>query len=271
MWVSIHPDLEARLEAFAQGNDLPKWEVLTAGVREYNDGGRAQRLRDWLLPEVVTEIKDGLAAIDARETDGLSKSDRVEMAIANELDAVFTEDDLADAIDAETTGSDYYHKRYASEVIERKGVKRWPKDDGPDTFLPPELWARKQTTRLIAYLGIDEYAPTTAFSREGFARAADAAGIGVSEENRENVNDYKDRVCARLDYVWDDAAEAFVPASTGCADSEDRNPEESPPADATPGVDGDRPDTADGKTDVAAEINALAAATSVRSDGGNGE
>jgi hypothetical protein len=268
VWVSIHPDLKAGVEAFAQENDLPKWEVLTAVVREYNDGGRAQRLRDRLSPEVVTEVENGLADIDAGATDGLSKSERVEIAIAQRLGEQFSEADLADAIDTETSGSDYYHERYAPRVIERKDVKRWEKGDGPDVFLRPETWAAKLTTEIIARLGIDDTNPTTPFSRKEFARAADAAGVEASEENRENLNDYKVRVCARLDYEWNDAAEAFIPMSAGNADPDDTASEESPPADATPGVDGDRTDIADTETDVAAEMDALAAATPLRSDGG---
>lgn len=134
-------------------------------------------------------------------------------------------------------------------------------------FLQPETWAEKQTTEIIARLGIDDTDPTTPFSREELARAADAAGVEVTKENREKVNDYKDRVCDRLDYVWDEAAEAFGPASAGSADPDNTNPVESPPADATPEVDGDRTDTADSETDVETEMDALAAAPPVRDDG----
>ena len=270
VWRSLHPVLKEELEAFAQKNDLPKWEVLTAVIREYNYGGRADRLRNWLSQEVVNEVESRLADINTGTTNGLSKSERLEIAIAQHLGEQFSEADLADAIDTETTGSDYYHDRYPPQVIERKGVKRWKKQDEPDVFLQPEIWAEKQATEIINQLRIDASHPTTPFSREEFARAADATGVEVSEENQDNLNDYRYRVCDRLDYKWDDKSKAFVPSSSDNSGSDNMPAgEASGPKITSEGTTNDIGEN-DRKTDVIEEMDSVVTERSL-TDAGSGE
>lgn len=211
VWVSIHPDLKSELEAFAQEKGLPKWMVLTAVVREYNSGGRAQRCLDLLTSEVVTEIEDILD--DIASTNGKSKPNPIVIAVAKEIGDGFTEDELSDAISNATSGTKHYQDKIGPLVIERKGVVELEKPDGPNLFLQPEIAAAKQTSEIIALLGINEEAPTTLFSREEFAQAVRRAGIEVNEQTREHVNSLRELMCTRLSYDWDGTREVFGPIS----------------------------------------------------------
>jgi hypothetical protein len=213
VWTSIHAGLKSDLEAFANENDLQKWEVLTAVVREYVAGGRSQRLLNKLSPEVIDVVESGVADPDATSSDTLYRADRVKIQIAERLGQEFTEDELADAIDAETSGSDYYHERYGSEVVEWKEVKRWERVDQPDIFLRIERWCAKMTTEIIRHLGGSDESQPDPFSKDKFAKAASAAGIEVSDENRDTANEYKVRVCDRLGYRWDEEINKFAPSN----------------------------------------------------------
>lgn len=211
VYKSIHGGLKSNLAAYAHENNLQKWEVLTAVVREYNNGGRAQRLLDVLTLDVVSEVEDGFVNSATTSNDNLSKSDKVEISIAQRLGDQFTETELKNAINDETSGSDYYRNEYAPRVIERKGVVRWVTDDGPDIFVSPESQMKWKAIEIIDELGISEDSPSKPFTRSEFAQAVDAVGIEVSTENKSKVNEYRDRVLNRLDYVWDESAQQFAP------------------------------------------------------------
>jgi hypothetical protein len=227
-FVRVQEDVKQEMEQYAAAHGLSKHEVLRGVIAWYLDGGREERLLekfDRVVPEAERVFAE--ATDDGPDTaDGLSKSERVTRQIARSLGDSFSEADLVNAIDAETTGTDYYHDEYAPRVVDYKGVKRWERENGPDVFLTPEAWTAKQTTEIVSELGGDYETNPPAFTREEFARAADRAGLEVSPENRETVNEYKDRVLERLEFEWSDETEKFEPLTDRGEDDVDAGGED---------------------------------------------
>jgi hypothetical protein len=258
-FVRVHEDVKQEMEQYAAAHDLSKHEVLRGVIAWYLDGSREERLLekfDRVVPEAERAFAE--ATDDGPDTaDGLSKSERVTRQIARSLGDSFSEVDLASAIDAETTGTDYYHDEYTPRVVDYKGVKRWERENGPDVFLTPEAWTEKKTTEIVSELGGDYETDPPAFTREEFARAADRAGLEVSPENRETVNEYKDRVLDRLEFEWSDETERFEPLGDRGEETESTAEEDD--------VDGD----GEAETVTATDrMDALEGATQVRADGG---
>jgi len=265
-YVRVHEDVKHEMEQYAAANGLSKHEVLRGVIAWYLGGSREERLVE-KLDRVVPEAERAFAEAtdDGPETaDGLSKSERVTRKIARSLGDSFSEKDLASAIDAETTGTDYYHDEYAPRVVEYKGVKRWETDTGPDIFLPPDVWTAKQTTEIVSELGGDYETPPPAFTRQEFAQAADRAGIEVSDENRETVNEYKDRVLDRIEFAWSDETEQFEPVDDLDTETESHSEGED---DVEEPADGDADPDAEPVT-VSDQLAELEAAKEVRADGG---
>ncbi|EMA04286.1 hypothetical protein SAMN05443574_13511 [Haloarcula vallismortis] len=266
-FVRVHEDVKQEMEQYAAAHGLSKHEVLRGVIAWYLGGSREERLVekfDRVVPEAERAFAE--ATDDGPETaDGLSKSERVTRKIARSLGDSFSENDLEDAIDAETTGTDYYHDEYTPRVVEYKGVKRWEKGSGPDIFLPPETWRAKQTTEIVSELGGDYETPPPAFTRQEFAQAADRAGIEVSPENRETVNEYKDRVLDRIEFAWSEETEQFEPV-----DDPDAETGSAPPTDDVEATDDGDVD-ADADTEpvtVTDRMDDLEGATQIRADGG---
>jgi hypothetical protein len=217
---SVHPDLKAELEAFARENDVPKWKVLTAALCEYNDGGRAQRLRDLLSPDVVDDVDEAFAEL----ADGEGKASTVERRtrnIAKRLGESFDRTNLVEEIEAEGLKSDPTIDKYVDRVTKYKGVKQWGREDDPDVFFPPEVFRTAQTSEIIRNLGgePDTGTPPPAFSKRELVAATRTAGVEVVEENREEVNEYKKRVLDRTGHKWDEESERFVLAGSNPADT----------------------------------------------------
>ncbi|WP_250864843.1 hypothetical protein [Halorientalis regularis] len=240
-------------------------EALGVALSERYDGGRAARLED-KLDRVIDDAESLLGELNDDTDSGLSKKERVTTAIATQLPDQFTEAELADAIDAETSGSDYYHEEYTDRVIDHKGVRRYERAGQPDLFLMQEAWAARTTGDIIENLGgdpIHDTAPET-ISKPTLQNAISDAGIDVSEENREQVNVYKDRVLDRLGYDWQAGIEMFAPSDD--AESEDQ------PSDPGGEVQTSACDVAsdqNGADSVADDLDALSdRATAVRADGG---
>ena len=279
-YVRVHEDVKHEMEQYAAANGLSKHEVLRGVIAWYLGGSREERLVekfDRVVPEAERAFAE--ATDDGPETaDGLSKSERVTRKIARSLGDSFSEADLRDAIDAETTGTDYYHDEYTPRVVEYKGVERWENDDRPDVFLPPETWRAKQTTEIVSELGGDYETPPPAFTRQEFAQAADRAGIEVSDENRETVNEYKDRVLERIEFAWSEETEQFEPVADEDAEPESSSPAADVEATDADDVQDDAADDTESETDtesdgeatpsVADRMDDLEGATQVRADGG---
>jgi len=257
VWVRVHEGIRADLARWAAEHDAQKHEVLRAVIRERLDGGRARRTED-KLASVVDTAEGLLAEVNPGTEDGLTHKEKVTLSIAGQLGEQFSEEDLAREIDAKTTGSDYYHERYAPLVVEHKSVRRWEKADAPDVFLTPEIWVAKMTTEICRNLGGTDDSPPPPFTRGEFAQAAKAAGLEVTPENKETVNDYKDRVLSRHGFSYNSETERFEPADGGTPD---------PSADQAPRDGGT--DAEDGTEDVDARMDALMAAEpEVATDGG---
>lgn len=173
--------------------------------------GRDARVRE-KLESVVDDIEAAFETLGGDST-SLSKTERTTRAIANRLGNAFNEEDLAAAIDAETSGSDYYHTEYSSRVIEFKGVKRMQYEDEPDIFLLPEQWWRRKAVLLIEALDgdpIDDTAP--AFTEQEFLRAASQVDLTQSDDSTE-LQKYLDHVLERLNFHWNKRSEQFEPRS----------------------------------------------------------
>ena len=234
-------------------------EALGVALSERYDGGRADRL-EGKLDRVVDDAEKLLGELTDDSDSGLSKKERVTTAIATRLPDQFNEDELADAINAETSGSDYYHEEYTDRVIEHKGVRRYERTGQPDLFVTPEVWAARTTGDIIDNLGGDrdlDTAPET-ISKPTLQDAISDAGIEVSEANREQVNEFKDRLLDRLGYEWHESLEAF--ADTSAVDDSEESSETSQPADVK-ASDPPDPDT---------EMEMVTSdATAIRADGGS--
>ena len=225
VWTRVLRETKDEMAAFATESNVPNHEVLRAVVNWYLSGGLLGRLTE-KFERAVPEAEDALADLDPEAEEGLTKSERVEIAIAQRLGKQFSEADLARAIEEETSGSDYYHERYGPAVVERKDVKRWEGSDGPDTFLKPESWRAKMTTEIIKNLGGDFETAPPAFTRTEFATAASEAGVEVAKENRDKVNEYKQQVLDRTGHEWDDETGRWVPAEDSAGDDDSDNVEE---------------------------------------------
>ncbi|WP_408957548.1 hypothetical protein [Natrinema sp. 74] len=274
-FVRVHEDVKHEMEQYAAANDLSKHEVLRGVIAWYLGGSREERLVekfDRVVPEAERAFAE--ATDDGPDTaDGLSKTERVTRKIARSLGDSFSENDLEDAIDAETTGTAYFHDEYTPRVVEYKGVKRWETDDRPDVFLPPENWKEKQTTEIISELGGDYETPPPAFTREEFAQAATNAGIEVWPENRETVNEYRGRVLERIEFAWSDETEQFEPVDDSDAESKSNlNADEVDDVKASVASEGDANADADtNPVTVTDRMDELEGATPVRADGGDSE
>lgn|GEM_PF-4918203 len=276
-YVRVHEDVKHEMEQYAAANGLSKHEVLRGVIAWYLGGSREERLVekfDRVVPEAERAFAE--ATDDGPETaDGLSKSERVTRKIARSLGDSFSETDLRDAIDEETSGTDYYHDEYTPRVVAYKGVKRWENDDRPDVFLPPETWEAKQTTEIIRELGGDYETPPPAFTKAEFAQAAGRAGIEVIEENGETVNEYKDRVLERIEFAWSEETEQFEPLDDPDADVDSSSNSNAAVDDVEATDAGDEDADTDADADASSEpvtvtdrMDELEGATQVRADGG---
>jgi hypothetical protein len=210
VWNRVHEEVKEEMSAYAAECNVPKHVVLEGVIDWYLDGGRVQKVID-KLDAVVDDIKDTFAVVSGDAT-AKSKSERITIAIANRLGPGFHEEDLGEAIHAETSGTDYYHEEYTGRVIDYKGVRRLKKPDSPDIFLPESTWKAKKTGEIIDNLGGNpekNTAPT--FTDHELADAAGHAGIEVDPDNPEMFREYQDRVLDRLGFVWDDELEQFIP------------------------------------------------------------
>jgi len=204
VWVRVHEDVKEEMAAFANASQVPKRAVLRAVLIWYLDGGRDTRVRE-KLERVVDDIEAAYEMIDG-ESVSLSKTERITRAIATRLEARFSEKRLGEAIDAETSGSDYYHTEYSPRVIEFKGVKRIEHDDRPDAFLPPEQWQNWKAGEIIDALGGDstvDVAPP--FTKQDFLEAANQAGFDQVDMSDETL----DRILDRLNFRWNETDEQF--------------------------------------------------------------
>lgn len=212
VWVRVHEDVKQEMAAFADASNVPKRGVLRAVLNWYVTGGRDDRILT-KLERVVDDIQAAFETLDGTSTT-LSKAERRTRAIANQLGDAFNEADLAKAIDAETSGTDYFHDEYTPRVIQYKGVKRVQKDDEADVFLPPQKWQNRKVGEIITDLGGDTLKDTAPpFSRTDFAQAANQAGFNRTDTSPDTINTYLDLVLERLDFQWNDASEQFEPTS----------------------------------------------------------
>lgn len=274
-YVRVHEEVKREMKQYAAANNRPKHEVLRGVIAWYLGGSVEERLIekfDRVVPEVERAFAE--ATDDGPETsDGLSKSERVTRKIARSLSDSFFEDDLEEAIDANTSGSDYYHREYKSRVVKYKGVKRWETDDNPDIFLPPEIWKKKKTRSIISNLGGDLKTLPPAFTKDEFAEAAKDAGIEVDMENWETVNEYRKRVLKYIEFAWSDETEQFEPVDDWDAEAE-LNPvaAEEDEVEACDVGDSDVDTSANSESvTVSDQMEKLEDATKVRADGGDGE
>lgn len=273
-FVRVHEDVKQEMEQYATANSLPKHEVLRGVIAWYLGGSREERLVekfDRVVPEAENAFVE--ATDDGPNTaDGLSKSERVTRKIARFLGDSFSENNLEDAINAETTGTDYYHDEYMSRVVEYKGVKRWERNDAPDLFFPLETWRTKKMIEIVSALGGGYETSPPAFSPEELVKAVERAGIEECSENRKKtINRYKDRIVERFGFAWSDETEKFEPMDI--LDAETESNSNAGVADDVVVSDiggGDASGDADsGSTTVTDRLDDLAAGTPVRADGGD--
>ncbi len=270
-FVRVHEDVKQEMEQYASANRFSKHEVLRGVIAWYLGGSREERLVE-KFERVVPEAEKAFAEAtdDGSDTaDTLSHTERVTRKIARSLGPSFSEDDLEDAIDAETTGTSHFHNKYTPRVVEYKDVKRWERDNAQDVFFPPNTWKSKKTTEIVSELGGDYETPPPAFDSEEFVRAAHRAGIEVSSENRIVVNEYKDRILNRFEFAWSERTEQFEPVDGSDVEAESKlNTDE-------------RGDVVDVYEDGAAStlnresvterMDELEGATQVRADGGDSD
>jgi len=213
VWVRVHEDIKGEMAAFANASHVPKRAVLRAVLTWYLDGGRDARVLE-KLEGVVDDIETAFESL-REDSATLNKTERTTRAIAAHLGDAFNEDALASAIDAETSGSDYYHTEYPPRVIELKDVKRLSQEDEPDVFLPPEKWQSRKAGEIIRALGrnqgLDVAGP---FTKQDYVEAADKAGFDPNVQSDE-INEILDRILDRLNFRWNEDSEQFEPITDG--------------------------------------------------------
>lgn len=198
------------MAALADESNVPKRAVLRAVLTWYVDGGRDELILE-KLERVVDDIEAAFETLDGTST-SLSKAERRTRAIAAQLGEAFNEEDLAKAINAETSGTDYFHDEYTPRVIEFKGVKRVQKEDKADVFLPPQKWQNWKVGEIIAELGGETVTDTAPpFSKRDFVQALSQAGFNQSDTSTETIQTYLDCVLERLDFHWNDTSDQFEP------------------------------------------------------------
>jgi len=219
VWNRVHEDVKEEMSAYATECNVPNHVVLEGVIDWYLDGGREQSVID-KLDGVVEDIQDTFATVNGDATE-MTKAERTTIAIANRLNDQFTADELGDAIDAETSGSDYYHDQYTERVIDYKEVKRLEITEGPDIFVNESVWKARLTGEIIDNLGGNRETNTAPdFSKHDLADAIGHAGIEVSQENSDTVNEFRERVLDRLDFVWVEDAQRFTSEPSGGFDTE---------------------------------------------------
>jgi hypothetical protein len=212
VWVRVHEDVKKEMAALADESNAPKRAVLRAVLTWYVDGGRDDLILE-KLERVVDDIEAAFETLDGTST-SLSKAERRTRAIAAQLGEAFNEEDLAKAINAETSGTDYFHDEYTPRVIQYKGVKRVQKEDKADIFLPPQKWQTRKVSKIITKLDGDTLKDTAPpFSRSDFAQAASQVGFNRTDTSTDTINTYLDLVLDRLDFHWNDASGQFEPTS----------------------------------------------------------
>jgi len=237
VWVRVHEGIRSDLEAWVADpeNNAQKHEVLRAIIKERLKGGRARRTEE-KLASVVDTAEGLLAEVNPNSEDGLTHREKVTLAIASNLGEAFDEETLSGTIDAETSGSDYYHEEYAPRVIEHKGVRWWEKQHRPDVFLALDVWDAKMTTEILRNLGGTVEgtgeSPPPPFTKAEFTQAAKAAGIEESDWNRETANKYRERVLDRIEFAWNPETERFEPGDGDTPDAPHGRDTEEPAAEA---------------------------------------
>ncbi|MFC6952883.1 hypothetical protein [Halorubellus litoreus] len=217
VWNRVHKDVKESMSAYATECDVPNHVVLEGVLDWYLDGGREQSVVD-KLDGVIDDIQDTFATVNGDAVE-MTKTDRTTIAIANHLHRTFTKEDLAMAINAETSGTNYYHERYTDRVIDYKGVKRLEIDDGSDTFLPESLWKERKIGDIVRNLGGDVHGETPpAFSKPEFADAFNHADIELSEENGDTIDEYRDRLLDRIGFIWNEKTQQFEPEEVNPSD-----------------------------------------------------
>lgn len=291
-WLRVHPDVKAAMKAYADKHDEPPHVVLRAVMTWYVDGTREQRVRRKLARAMPSLRQFASEATDGERGESMGVTERRTVEIAKRLGPVFNEAELHDAIAEQGLDSAPSVEKYTGKVADYKGVRRWEYDDEKaDMFFPPEKYREKQTSEIINALDGDALAdegPTdaegdpTGFTKQAFANAAGTTGVEISDANRETVNDYRERVLARLDYAWSDPHHAFVPAATARAAPNQSEAETDAESDASGDTDAESETTtetddvaeservSDPAADAEAEAAALMNATPARArtDGG---
>lgn len=157
--LSIYAPYIEAMRREADEMDCYCWQVLTAGVREYNAGGRMQRIANTLSKVAVDDL--AVRDTEAESTDTAT-------AIVERLEDGFTLDDFTAAAKAEgvTTG-DYAIRRYLPTILDTTGAVPHP--------AKPELFVRPDSTSALEYPNpahLPYYAQTDKDKRVGIQVAA---------------------------------------------------------------------------------------------------
>jgi hypothetical protein len=133
----VDPGLKARFAEYVKSDRHPADDTLgvalARALREYREGGRAQRCREKL--ERITDDAEALLKEVAGEGD-LSKPERQTIAICEQLGRPFSRGDLTDAIECVAGGSPPTIRDYTDRVLNRLDVVHHPENS--DLFIPEE-------------------------------------------------------------------------------------------------------------------------------------
>ncbi len=211
----VDADVANGFRAKVEQSDDTYGVELGRALQKYLEDDRQSRLNR-KLDRIVDDAEGLLSTLADSDGDGLSSVERTTVAIVTELPDVFDGETLEEAICKHAGHSDNPAKQtieeYRERVISHLGddVKRYDDEDGTTEYLPPKVWRQKIVGDVIDALGGDRSFNTApAFDRSDACRALNAAGIEISEENREQVNEFVEQLIDRLGFEYDENADAF--------------------------------------------------------------
>lgn len=136
----IHEDIADQIRAFASANNCELWEVQTAIMREYNAGGRTQRLKDLIMesPVEMGEPTSGSRSASQEATDEADRDYEADSKLAWLTDNFtdedgnvrpFSLDDFGEALDEmpfHGNNSEYMRTTWLPKVRDELGLTEHP-------------------------------------------------------------------------------------------------------------------------------------------------
>ena len=140
----VHEDVKQEFRTFVADTDDTYGVAVGRAIDAYRDGGRAERLVEKLdcIVDDAEALLDETGDPDESTDESLSTVERRTIAICNQLNDQFTDDELVGAIERVAGSSQPTIEQYRQRVTGRLGVEPHPKND--------RVWIPHETAAEIA-------------------------------------------------------------------------------------------------------------------------